>query len=152
MLRLVRPIGMDVGYDLSDLLGVAVALVCAGFIVRPLMVLAHELGHAVLALRFAPGLVQVHVGRPPGRVRIGRRRLRVEFSPEPARGVSFGGVTIFASRRVTPLQSVAIAAAGPTATMLVTVALAAGAVLTAGAAPLAAWTLGLSAFEGALSL
>lgn len=44
----------------------AVVISLTGFVVLPLVSLLHELGHALVALRVAPGLVQIHVGRPPG--------------------------------------------------------------------------------------
>lgn len=141
---------------MSDTATDALLIVCLGtasasFIVRPLMTLAHELGHAVMALRFARGVVQVHVGRPPGLVRLGGR-LRIAFSPQPTRGVSYGGITIFNARGVTPLQAVAILAAGPAVSALGTVALGVGTILAVRREPLVAWVLGVSALEGLLSV
>ncbi len=115
------------------------------------MILAHELGHAGLALCFARGVVQVHVGRPPGLIRVGRR-LKIAFSPEPTRGVSYGGVTIFNARGITSVQALAILAAGPAVTGLATIALAAGSLWAASEAPLLALVLGLSAVEALFSV
>jgi len=91
-------------------LAVAALLVIA---CRPLVVLAHELGHAAVGLVRTEGLVRVRVGRSPGiwRARLGR--LSLELHPVPARGDSPGETVTHA--RFGWRSRVMLALAGPIA-------------------------------------
>jgi hypothetical protein len=66
-------------------------------LIIPLGILAHELGHAVVALLLSDGPVSVLVGRQPGIVRIRIGRLRLSLHPEPASGTA-GAVCVYTSR------------------------------------------------------
>jgi hypothetical protein len=101
----------------------AVAISLTGFVVMPLLSLLHELGHALVALRVAPGLVQVHVGRPPG-LRVESRRLRIGFNIFPANGVSFVGLCIRERVSSDPRKELLVVLAGPVMTLLAAIALA----------------------------
>ncbi len=80
-------------------------------------ILAHELGHAAVALRLTSGPVQVLVGRQSGLVRLSVGRLRVSIHLEPARGVGWSGLCVYKSSGV-PNDELLITAAGPIASLL----------------------------------
>jgi membrane-associated protease RseP (regulator of RpoE activity) len=91
----------------------AVALV--SFVISPLATLAHELGHAAVALRVSSGPVLVHVGRPPALLRCHLTRLQINWSPLPPRGVPFAGLCASRPAR-TPRARLAVVLAGPAVT------------------------------------
>src|SRR3954470_15305589 len=89
------------------------AALLLGTLFLPLLVLVHELGHAVVGLARTEGLVTVNVGRAPAvwRARVGR--LALELSPFPARNGPAGFARIYA--RYGAGTCVALALAGPVA-------------------------------------
>lgn len=89
-------------------LGVALSLVA-----YRLVVLAHELGHAAVALAGSEGLVGVRVGRSPSAWRIRLGRLQLGLHPLPARREADGNVTVYA--RLGRAWQVAYTLAGPVA-------------------------------------
>jgi Peptidase M50B-like len=119
-------------------------------ILTPIVVLVHELGHGLVALRLTTGRVRVQAGREPAthRWRIGR--LDVHFSFEPMRGVALGGLCLHRPLR-RPLDRAAILVAGPLASMLAAVALAAVALALRTEAPPFAWGFGFAALEAAIT-
>jgi hypothetical protein len=99
------------------------ALAC---VAAPLLVLVHELGHAVVGLVRTEGLVGVRVGRTPARWRFRVGRLHLELSLHPARNAPAGVAAIHARFGVG--TKVALALAGPlaeasAATLIVALAL-----------------------------
>lgn len=101
-----------------DAFGLAVL---AFVVVSPLLVLAHELGHAAVGLVGTEGLVRVNVGREPGLVRGRLGRLAFELSPLPSRTAAPGLATTYA--RLSPARRVVYAAAGPATETVVLVVL-----------------------------
>ncbi len=99
-------------------LNLIVGFFLAGFVIMPLATLAHELGHAVLALRFSADPVIVQVGRPPAIVEIASERLSVSWSLLPARGVPFAGLCLWNMKYATDLERMAVFLAGPLVTAL----------------------------------
>ena len=87
-------------------------------VVMPLATLGHELGHALLALRAVPGPVIVHVGRPPAWIELDWPRLKIRWSPLPARGVPFAGLCVWRGSLASPRAKVAVYLAGPLVTAL----------------------------------
>jgi hypothetical protein len=79
----------------------------------PVLVLVHELGHAVVGLTRTEGLVLVRVGKAPGRWRLRVGRLQLELHPLPARNAPAGLAQIHA--RCGPATMVVISLAGPLA-------------------------------------
>lgn len=99
-----------------------IAFIVAEFVVRPLATLIHELGHAVVALRVAPGPVVVVVGRPSTAFQILFERLKIAWSPFPMQPSLLhprrGGYCRFDQRRVGPRDRMLVGLAGPAATAL----------------------------------
>jgi hypothetical protein len=99
-----------------------IALLVAEFAVKPLATLIHELGHAVVALRVAPGPVVVVVGRPSTAFQVLFEHLKVMWSPLPMRSSwlrpSPGGYCKFDQRGVDPRDRMLVGLAGPAATAL----------------------------------
>jgi hypothetical protein len=82
----------------------------------PLLTLAHEMGHAAVALRVSPGRVIVHVGRPATGFEVHFERLKVCWSPIPSRGVQFRGVCVWEGRTASARAWLAVSLAGPLVT------------------------------------
>jgi membrane-associated protease RseP (regulator of RpoE activity) len=102
------------------------------FLTVPLLVLVHELGHAIAALHLTRGPVRVYVGRDPKLVgRVGRLELYFGFRP-PKGGPT--GVCLHARAR-TPLREMAIALAGPLASALSVIVVLLAYLVTLSAAP-----------------
>jgi Peptidase family M50 len=98
----------------------------------PVLVLVHELGHAIAALGLTAGRVRVYVGRDPKLVgRAGRLELYFDLRP-PKGGLS--GVCLHAPPR-TPLRQMAIALAGPLASALSAIVAVLAYLVTLSAAP-----------------
>jgi hypothetical protein len=95
-----------------------VALGMTTLVVMPLATLGHELGHALVALRAVPGPVIVHVGRPPAWIELEWPRLKIRWSPVPARGVPFAGLCVWRADLANPRARVAVCLAGPLVTIL----------------------------------
>jgi len=99
-----------------------IALLVAEFVVKPFATLIHELAHATVALRVAPGHVVVVVGRPDTTIQIHFERLKLWWSPVPMRhnwlGLKPGGVCKCDIRNATPRDQLLVALAGPLATAL----------------------------------
>jgi hypothetical protein len=72
-----------------------VAVVVA-FLLAPLLVLIHELGHAAVALTRTEGLVTVRVGRSPAAWQMRFGRLRLHLNPWPGRNEPAGVATVHA--------------------------------------------------------
>ena len=81
-------------------------------VIIPLAILAHELGHALVALRITAGPVNVVVGRQPGLVRLRVGRLGVSLHIDPA-----GGVCVW-KPSARPHDDLLILAGGPIASLL----------------------------------
>jgi hypothetical protein len=94
-----------------------IAVLLVSFVVSPLAALAHELGHAAVALRLSSGPVIVHVGRPPAPLRWHFERLQITWSPLPPRGVPFGGLCL-SCPAASPRARLAVLLAGPAVTAL----------------------------------
>jgi hypothetical protein len=90
--------------------------VVAFFIALPVLVLAHELGHAVIGLVRTEGLVRIRVGRAPGRIHGRVGRLAFELNLVPAGGDVAGTALTFA--RMSRGEQVAYALSGPAAECL----------------------------------
>jgi hypothetical protein len=86
--------------------------VVAFFLLLPVLVLVHELGHAVIGLVRTEGLVRVRVGRPPGRIHGRVGRLAFELNLVPAAGGDVDG-TALTFARMSRGEQVAYALAGP---------------------------------------
>jgi hypothetical protein len=82
-----------------------------------LQILVHEMGHALAALLFARGPVDVIAGRSPGLVRLRLGRLRISWHPLPARGVDWGGLCVCRDP-MDPTRQAMIHAAGPAADLV----------------------------------
>jgi hypothetical protein len=132
MTRLREPI--SAGEALTILLGVALfvmaqhwlgrlsvpqwllLIVVLEFVVQPVSTLLHELGHAAAVVRLGGRAAHVIVGRGPW-TNVTAGRVRVSFSPLPARGVRFGGMCRYDPSGL-PWRSLGwIAIAGPAATL-----------------------------------
>lgn len=96
---------------------VIIAFALVSFVISPLSTLAHELGHAAIALRVSSGPVFVHVGRPPPLLRWRFTRLQVNWSPLPPRGVPFAGLCLYRPAR-SPRGRLAVTVAGPAVTAI----------------------------------
>jgi len=81
----------------------------------PVLLLAHETGHALVGLLRTEGLVIVRVGRAPGWLRGRVGRLAFELSPIPSQELA-GSATTFA--RLDRRERIAYALAGPAAELL----------------------------------
>jgi hypothetical protein len=98
----------------------------------PVLVLVHELGHAIAALRLTTGTVRIYVGRDPKLV--GRAgRLELYFGLRLPKGGRLG--VCLHPRASTPLRAMAIAVAGPLASALSAIAVLLAYLLTLSAAP-----------------
>jgi hypothetical protein len=95
-----------------------IGFLAAMFLVMPIITLVHELAHAVVALRVSSDRVLVLVGGQPAPVRINGRRLQINWSPLPMRGVRGAGVCIWQDESSSPSSRLAVAVAGPFATAL----------------------------------
>ncbi len=104
-----------VGASYFDL---ATACCITVLVVTPTLILAHELGHAIIALRATSGPVVVHVGRPPGMVRLKYGRLEVVWSLVPARWGQFAGVCLWNPTGVSRRARLIFILAGPIMTSL----------------------------------
>jgi hypothetical protein len=115
----------------------------------PLLVLVHELGHAAVGLWTTEGLVQVHVGREPARVRFRVGRLDVGLNPDlPRRGRAGVARTWAAMERG---DRIAYALAGPLAELAVAFVVTAGVV--GGLVPrMLVLTAGCAAFDAVANL
>jgi hypothetical protein len=80
-------------------------------LVWPLGVLAHELGHGLVALHLTDGPVKILVGRQPGRIRLRLGRLRFSLQIESARGTGWRGLCVFKATGVPRDQMLILAAA-----------------------------------------
>lgn len=65
------------------------AAVLGEFVLTPLSILAHELGHAMVALRSSQDKVTVVVGRRSAAIGVVSERLAIWWSPIPSRGIVF---------------------------------------------------------------
>jgi len=95
------------------LLDWGVGIVLAAFVIAPLVTLAHELGHAAIALCSGRGRVSVVVGHPSRAVTGRLGRLQVTFSPLRANGVSFDGLCICEQPPAGRRAAIALLLAGP---------------------------------------
>ena len=102
-------------FPFTDLI---VGVFVSSLVVLPMATLAHELGHAALALRFSADPVTVQVGRPPAMVEIAGKRLTVRWSLLPPRGVPFAGMCLWDIRYATDLERMAVSLAGPLVTAM----------------------------------
>ena len=112
----------------------------------PFATLAHELGHAALALRAGPGSVIIQVGRPPSWFELAFECLTIRWSPRPMRGVPFAGICVWNPRDTDPGALFAIAVAGPIVTALLIPVFVLAAFAFAGSAPWITASWGMSAF------
>jgi hypothetical protein len=97
-------------------------------LILPLGLLAHELGHALVALRLTDGPVTVLVGRQPGLVRFRIGRLRFSLHLWPTRDTDWGGVCLHEPAGL-PRDLMYISLAGPIASLLWAIACATASVL-----------------------
>jgi hypothetical protein len=102
---------------LPGAVSLVICLVCA-WVLGPLCTLAHEFGHAVVALRSADGPVRISVGgrRWAARLRIGR--IRISFSP-----CGLGGLCSYRGPELTRREHLRRTLAGPAANLILAVAL-----------------------------
>ena len=119
--------------------------------VMPLGILAHELGHAVFALRLTDGPVRIVVGRHPGLVRLRLGRLSIGLHIEPARGTGWRGVCLHKPPR-RPHDAILILAAGPVASLLWAIGCTVGLATMHGHAHImASIALGIGVIEGVIA-
>jgi hypothetical protein len=111
------------------------AFLLAVYVVNQFSVLAHELGHAIVALRSTSGKVTVVVGRQSAALGIVFERLTIWWSPIPARGVPFAGICLCDVRQATPRAQLIMMLAGPAVTALLIPAYVYAAILTARSSP-----------------
>ncbi len=97
-------------------------------LIIPLGILAHELGHAAMALLLTDRRVCVLVGRQPGIVRVRIGRLALSLHLEPARGTGWRGLCVYQPTGQ-PRDALLIIAAGPFASLLWAIVCAAAFVL-----------------------
>ena len=90
--------------------------VIAAFCAQPLVTLAHELGHARVALKYSKGPVEVYVGRRDCALKLRRGRLRLFISP-----VGTGGLCRSSNRGVPRRQQLTRALAGPGMNLVIAV-------------------------------
>ena len=129
----------DIGLA-GGLLGVLIA----GLVVGPLLVLGHELGHALAVSRLARRGCMVIVGRGPF-VRFRAGRVVILFSLLPTSGVPFAGICRYDPSGL-PWRTIGwIALAGPLATAAELVGLAVAAPLVWTIGPLARFVLIITA-------
>ena len=113
-------------------------------------ILAHELGHALMALRLTDGPVNVLVGRQPGLVRFRVGRLGFSLHLEPARGTGWAGLCHYKPTG-RPGDALVIIAAGPIASLVWAIACAAAfAVWGHQLHPLGLAALAIGVVEGAV--
>jgi hypothetical protein len=112
---------------LRSLGGISVArlsptsLLAAVFLVKPLVTLVHELGHAAVALRVSSGIVVMLVGKPSTAFQVLFERLKVIWSPVPERltlSLRPAGVCRYDQANVKPRDKTLVTLAGPLATAL----------------------------------
>lgn len=96
--------------------GWTVAILLLMFVIQPLAILGHELGHALAVSLLAGRSSLVVVGRGPF-VRVKADPTTVLFSVLPTRGVPFSGVCRFDPAGISWRAIVWIALAGPLATL-----------------------------------
>jgi len=113
-------------------------------VVSPLVTLAHELAHALVAATVSARPVLVRVGAEPALVRSTLGRLR--FRLNPWRG--WVGLASWEEQGVSVWRAIGVSAAGPLASLLLAVALALAAMALSGFAAEMAGTAGLYAFIG----
>ena len=126
--------------------GWLIGFLVAAFVVMPFATLAHELGHAAVALRVRPGPVTIQVGRPPSWFELVFERLTIRWSPLPMRGVPFAGLCLWRAERASPGTLFAIVLAGPLVTALLISVFILAAVACEGSASWITATWALSAF------
>lgn len=101
-------------------------------LIMPMMMLAHELGHAAVALKVTPGPVVAYVGRPSCAIEVHFERLKIGLSPVPVDGGSYGARCTAHTNSATQRDLLAIALAGPLATALTIAILVWAAIATKG--------------------
>jgi hypothetical protein len=89
------------------------AAVLGEFVLNPLSVLAHELGHAMVALKSSQDKVTVVVGRRSAAIGIVSERLAIWWSPIPTRGLIFDGHCIWNVGQASPREWLWAVLAGP---------------------------------------
>jgi hypothetical protein len=120
---------------------------CASlFLVEPLLVLAHELGHAAAAVHVTRRPARVQSGQPPHSWRFSIGRVQVDYS---WRGYT-GHCEFDRSVPITGWGLFLIAVAGPAANLVVAILLGCIAYLNPDAPSLVVWTLYLTAVASAL--
>jgi uncharacterized membrane protein YfcA len=92
-------------------------LLLLGYLIGWVLVLAHELGHALPMLRFTTGPVLVQVGEPSKSRQVRLRRLTYSLAP-----IAPGGFAQGPRGRIPRKQALAIIAGGPAMDLLVAVA------------------------------
>jgi hypothetical protein len=112
-------------------------------VVSPLVTLAHELAHALVAATVSARPVLVRVGAEPALVRFTLGRLR--FRLNPWRG--WVGLASWEEQGVSVWRAIGVSAAGPLASLLLAVALALAAMALSGFAAEMAGTAGLYAYR-----
>ena len=127
-------------------------LLALEFVVQPLSTLLHELGHAGAALRQGAPAANIMVGRGPWmRFRLGR--VGVNFSPLPTRGVMIRGVCRYDGTGLSWRARAHVSLAGPAATFVELVGVAALALLVwPGSSPLLRNLIGYTLIGLAASL
>jgi hypothetical protein len=140
-----------VAHGSTLLLEYLAALLLVELLFVPLIVLAHELGHAAVALRAAPGPVIVLVGRPAAATTIEFERLVIHLSPIPARGIFLRGSCHWAGSTASARAQLTFFLSGPAAALALGLLMAGGALATA---TMSAWlpcTLGIAALAAVVS-
>ncbi len=103
-------------------LNLLIAFILAELVVKPVATLVHELAHATVALRIAPGPVIVLVGKPDNAVQILFKRLKISWSPIPLRrqwlGFRPAGYCKWSAVEATSRDRLLVSLAGPLATAL----------------------------------
>jgi hypothetical protein len=112
-------------------------LICllSAVVLGPLCTLAHELGHALVALRCADGPVRIRIGGARWATRLRLGRLRISFSP-----CGLGGRCSYRAPQQSRRQHIRGALAGPSVNLVVALALVPGLIGSSGVGHIALLT------------
>ena len=118
----------------------APAAIVAGFLVEPLLIFAHEFGHALAAVALTRRRVHIQMGEPPFAVRFAMGKISVDYAP--------GGYVAhceFDPSTLTPRGLFVTSLAGPLASVMLGLGLAWSAVERQDHADVLFWILALAA-------
>jgi hypothetical protein len=132
-------VGATWGTDAAHAL--VIAMMVVGLAGEPLLVLAHELGHATAGVWLTGRPVRVQIGDPPFRLRFAIGRIRVEYAP----GGYLAHCVLDDSSVVTGRAFLLTALAGPAVNLALAAVLGGLALIPDDRSSIAFWLLALSA-------